>query len=327
MKVGVLGGTGNISASIIPLLVGAGHEVVCLNRGQSGPAPAGARWVQVDRHDRAAFVQTVRNERFDAGIDMICFNREEAEASLEAFRGVSRFIHCSTVCTYGVQFDGLPVGEDHPCRPITDYGCGKVEADLTFLEAHRSEGFPVVLLKPSTTFGPIMGLPRQIALEHSFIDRIRKGKPIVVCDDGMARHQFLHVEDAARIFVRVLEEATRFGETYNLVHPKPIPWREYHLAAMRAIGREVEQVGVPLSVLEERETPGISICSEIFSHDAWWSPEKLARDFPGWAPRISLEEGISKTIEALDREGRIPDCDALTWEDETLGRWRSLRRA
>lgn len=327
MKVGILGGTGNISASIVPLLVAAGHEVVCLNRGQSGPPPAGAKWVKVDRHDRETFIRTVQNEHLDAGIDMICFNREEAEVSVEAFRGVSRFIHCSTVCTYGVHFARLPVEEYHPCHPITDYGRGKVEADQTFLEAHRSEGFPVVLLKPSTTFGPIMGLPRQIALELSFVDRIRKGKPIVVCEEGMARHQFLQVEDAARAFVRVLEEATRFGETYNLVHPDPIPWRDYHLAAMRAIGREVEQVGIPLSLLEEWETPGIRICTEIFSHDAWWSPEKFARDFAGWEPRISLEEGIGRTIQVLDREGRIPNSDSMAWEDDLLVRWRSLQGA
>lgn len=324
MKVGILGGTGNISASIVPLLVEAGHETVCLNRGKSGAPHSGARWIEVDRHDRTALVEIARRVKFDAAIDMICFTREEAEASLEAFRGVGHFVHCSTVCTYGVDFESLPVGEDHPCHPITDYGRDKVAADLVFRHAYQDEGFPVTVFKPSTTFGPIMGLPRQIALEHSFIDRIRKGKPILVCDDGQARHQFLSVEDAAMAFVQILGKKPCFGETYNLVKPDPLAWEEYHRAVMRVLGSEVEQVGVPLGRLEEWGVPGIRICSEIFSHDAWWSGEKIRRDLPDWRPRLSLEEGIARTVEGLDREGRVPDSDVLDWEDEIVARMAHL---
>ncbi len=115
MKVGVVGGTGNISTSFVRLLLQLGHEVICFNRGKSGPLPGGARAVHIDRRvDRAAFERAVQAEHLDAGIDMICFTKEDAESSLRAFRGVSHFVHCSTVCTYGVRRDWLPVTEDHP---------------------------------------------------------------------------------------------------------------------------------------------------------------------------------------------------------------------
>ena len=60
-------------------------------------------------------------QRFDAAIDMICFSAQDAQSALAAFRGVKHLVHCSTVCTYGVEYDWFPASEDHPLRPISDY--------------------------------------------------------------------------------------------------------------------------------------------------------------------------------------------------------------
>ena len=130
MRVCVIGGSGNISTSIVRVLLNLGHEVTCFIRGQSRTIPDGARLLQGDRMDRAAFEKKIQAEHFKAAIDLICFNREDAESSVRAFRGVQHFIQCSTVCTYGIELDWMPVTEDHPLRPITDYGRNKVAADL-----------------------------------------------------------------------------------------------------------------------------------------------------------------------------------------------------
>ena len=66
MKIGIVGGTGNISTSIVKLALEKGHEVVCVNRGQRGPVPDGARLLQVDRHDRERFEQMMQAEKFEA---------------------------------------------------------------------------------------------------------------------------------------------------------------------------------------------------------------------------------------------------------------------
>ena len=141
MKVCVVGGTGNISTGIVRVLLEEGHEVVCFNRGLRGEPAQGTRVLLGDRRENpAAFEEAMQAERFDAAIDMICYNREHALSSIRAFRGVGHFIHCSTVCTYGIDYDWLPVTEDHPLRPISDYGRNKAEADAAYLEAfYRSE--------------------------------------------------------------------------------------------------------------------------------------------------------------------------------------------
>lgn len=326
MKICIVGGSGNISTAIVTLLLQQGHEVTCYNRGQSGEIPAGARVIHGNRQARDEFEAAMQRERFDAAIDMICFTREDAASSLRAFRGVSHFVQCSTVCTYGTQADWLPVTEDHPLRPTTEYGRGKVAADNLFLEAHYADGFPVTILKPSTTFGPRLGLLRQVAWEFGWIDRVRKGKPILVCGDGIALHQFLNVQDAAPGFAGVLGKPHCIGQIYNLVKCEFISWAGYHQLAMKVLGREVELVGIPLHDLLARNIPGTDVCRDIFAHNAVYSGEKVMRDVPEFRPQLSLEAGFSQVLDSMDEHGLVPNSDDTTWEDEALAAQRSAHR-
>lgn len=318
MKIIIVGGTGNISTSITRVLLEQGHEVTHFNRGQRGPTPDGVRVIVGDRSDRAAFEQTMQGESFDAAIDMICFDAEDAGSDVRAFAGVGHFIQCSTVCTYGVQYDCLPASEDHPLRPTTTYGRNKVAADNVFLEEYSRSGFPVTIIKPSTTYGPQMGLLRQVAWDFSWIDRVRQGKPILVCGDGNALHQFLHVDDAALGFAGVLGKQHCVGEVYNLVRRGFVMWSDYHRTAMKVLGREVELVGVAFADLEKCEIPAFEICRDIFRHHCYYSAEKILRDVPEWVPQVSLEAGIEQVLAAMDVAKRVPAAEVDGWEDATI---------
>ena len=325
MKIGIVGGTGNISTSIVNLALAQGHEVVCINRGQRHPIPDGVQLIQVDKHDRERFERLMQAEKFEAAIDMICFNAEDAASSIRAFRDVGVFVQTSTVCTYGIDYDWLPTTEDHPLRPITDYGRHKAAADALYLEAYYRDGFPVVILKPSTTYGPQQGLVRQVAWDFSWLDRIRQGQPILICGDGQALHQHLHVNDAAQAFVGILDKPNCIGQTYNLVRREHITWADYHRTAMQVLGREVELVGVPFANLQSYDIPGFDICAEIFAHHVYYSPEKLFRDVPEFQPTVSLAEGMAEVIAAMDVDGRIPVADSNQWEDIIIAAQKQVR--
>ena len=325
MNICLVGGTGNISTSIVRRLREQGPSVTCFLRGRTAEVPEGVRLIQGDRANQAEFEAAMQREKFDAAIDMICYNAEQAQSSVRAFRGVKQFVQCSTVCTYGVAYDWLPVTEDHPLRPISDYGRNKVAADEVFLRAHREEGFPVTIIKPSTTYGPKMGMLRQVAWEFGWIDRVRKCKPILICGDGKAPHQFLHVDDAALAFVGVLGKSKCISQIYNMTHRGFVTGEMYHRAAMKVLGREVELVGVPLTDLVAIEANRFDICSKIFAHNCYYSPAKLFRDVPEFVPKVSLEDGMQRVIEAMDRSGRIPNSDDLPWEDRLIEAQRCVR--
>lgn len=318
MRVVVVGGTGNISTSIVRLLLEKGHDVTCFNRGISDcPFSGDVRIIHGDRNDRETFEKTMQREKFDAAIDMISFTPEDAASSIRAFRDVGHFIHCSTVVTYGTKFEWLPVTEDHPVKPQNEYGKAKAAADRLLLEAYYRDNFPVTIIKPSTTYGPKRVL-RQIGLDTMWIDRIRKGKPLLICGDGIALHHFLYVDDAAKAFVGALGKEHCIGQVYNMVHPKQMDWNEYHRTAMKVLGTEVELVGVTLKDLMRIDEKRFKMCNDIFAHNVSYSSAKIMRDIPEFRPEISLEEGFRRTIEYLDRNGLVPDSDKETWEDRII---------
>lgn len=325
MKIGIVGGTGNISQSIVRLLLEQGHEVAVFNRGQNAKVPDGARLIQGDRYNREDFEHKMQAEKFDAAIDMICFNAEDAASSVRAFRGVGWFVQTSTTCTYGIQYDYFPSDETHPLRPTTEYGRNKVAADRVYLEAYYREKFPVIIIKPSTTYGPVQGMLRQVCWDFSWIDRIKKNKPILICGDGFAMHQHLHVDDIAKAFAGVIGKEHTVGQTYNAVNRGYITWADYHLLAGKILGKEVELVGVPFEDLMRLNVPDSDILSDEFAYNAYYSSEHLFRDVPEFHPQITLEKGMTQVFEVMEREGRIPNSDELKWEDEIIAKQRRIR--
>ncbi|GAB4513896.1 MAG: SDR family oxidoreductase [Anaerolineae bacterium] len=328
MRIVVIGGTGNISTSIVRRLLHMGHEVTVFNRGQRH-TPAGARSLVGDRYNYPEFEATMQRENFDVAIDMICFSRPDAESAVRAFPNVKQFIHTSTVVTYGIRYHWMPVTEDHPLNPISAYAKHKAEADAVYLAAYYHQGFPVTILKPSTTHGPQQGLFRQIANDYIWIDRVRKGKPILVCGNGDAMHQFLHVDDAALAYAGVVGRERCIGQVYNLVDQGYVTWESYHQMLMRIFEQEVPLVGVPLEDLVALDVPNIGICKDIFAHNSYFSSEKLMRDVPEFQPQRTLESAMRDILTVMEFENRIPDSDRpeYAWEDRIIAAQRQVRQS
>ena len=316
-RVVIVGGTGNISTSITRLLLDQGYDVTCFNRGvtHAEPIPSGARILLGDRNDREAFEATMRAERFDYAIDMICYNGEDARSDVRAFEGVRQLVYTSTACVYGVDYDCLPVPEEHPLRPITDYGRGKAEAEAVFLEAHRAAGFPITIIRPSSTYGNQVGLVGNVGENNLWIDRVRKGKPVLLCGSGNTPHQLLHVDDAAKGFVGALGKAHCIGQAYNLVCEGFITWRQFHETGMRALGRKVDMMCVPLEVLEALGYDDRGFTTTIFGYNTIYDHRKIYRDIPEFRPSVDLEDGMRRVIAYSDAHDMIPNSDQWPLDD------------
>ncbi|HEX5730391.1 NAD-dependent epimerase/dehydratase family protein, partial [Microbacterium sp.] len=316
--------TGNISTSVVRLLLERGHDVTCITRGSSGALPDGARHLSGDRHDLEWFVPAVQGERFDAAIDFIGFTPAHGAASLEAFRDVGHFIQTSTVTTVGETADWLPITEDHPLRPAVPYAQDKVSLDRLYQAAFYDRGFPATIVKPSTTYGR-KRVVRQVGIDTRWIRRIREGRPILRVGEGTALHHLLHVDDAALGFVGVLERDRTIGQTYFLVNPQPMEWTTIHAVAMGVLGREVEQVGVSADMLYELDPKRFMMVPGIFARNLLYSAAKLQRDVPEFVPRITLEDGLADAFEHLERSGLVEDVPIGDWEDRIIAIQRDAR--
>ena len=328
MKVLVIGGTGNISRGIVAALLERNYEVVLFNRGQHvDPPPQDLRIIQGDRQNREDFEKKVAAENWDAVIDMISFNAEDAASALKACQGkVGHFIHCSTVMTYGPPFCGINIPETGPLQGESGYGLGKTAADNLLLNAHKQEGFPVTIFKPSYTHGPGMNLLRQVGGDGSWIDRLRKGKPILSAGDGLNYFQFLASRDAGDAFADIIGKSQCFGEIYNIVHPQPRTWDEWHTAAANALGVDIEIVHVSQETLIAISPERFSGLRGNFGHTQIFGHEKLASVIPEFNPKIPVIQSVAENIEWMDKHNRIPDSDADDIEDRIIETIRNLPR-
>lgn len=328
MKVLIIGGTGNISRGIVAALLDRNHEVVLFNRGQHvDPPPTDVRVILGDRQHRDDFETKVKAENWDAVIDMISFNADDAASAIRACQGrVGHFVHCSTVMTYGPPFSGINLPETAPLQGTSGYGLNKVAADNLLLEAHANDGFPVTIFKPSYTHGPGMNLLRQVGGDGSWIDRLRKGKPILSAGDGLNYFQFLASRDAGDAFAGILGKSECFGEIYNLVHPQARTWDEWHRAAAEALGVDIEIVHVSQETLIAIAPERFSGLRGNFGHTQIFSHEKLAAALPEFSPKIPVIESAAKNIAWMDRHNRVPDSDTNDLEDRIIETVRNLPR-
>jgi nucleoside-diphosphate-sugar epimerase len=323
MRVVVVGGTGNISTGIVKSLLSLGHEVTVFTRGQrESRLPDGVRYLTGDRKDRAGFEAMMQAERFDAAIDMICYTAEDAASTLRAFRGVKHLIHCSTVCTYGGPLPFVPANEETPLRPITDYGRHKVAADEILLGQTE---IPVTIFKPAHTFGPTWIVLRQLGFDPAWIDRLRKGKPIIVSGDGQNLWSWCHSDDAGVGFAHAVGREKCFGQIYNITRPDYLTWQEYHERVAAALNLPITIVHVPAETI--LASPLGKKAGLLASQARWnqaYDVSKLQRDIPEFQPKVSLEDGVRECVANMDRRGTMGNSDEDDTEDRLIAAQRRV---
>lgn len=182
----------------------------------------------------------------------------------------------------------------------------------------------MVIIKPSTAYGPMQVILRQICWDFPWIDRTKQGKPVIICGDGFALHQHLHVDAVAQAFVGVIGKEHTPSQTYNAVNRGYISWLGYHQLAGKILAKDVELVGVPFEDWKRLNIPDMGILEDEFAYEDYYSSEKLFRDVTEFHPRVALEQGMTQVFEVMEREGRIPNSDEVKWEDEIAEKHKRL---
>ncbi|MGD0092274.1 MAG: NAD-dependent epimerase/dehydratase family protein, partial [Planctomycetota bacterium] len=239
MRVLIIGGTGLISTGILKHLLARGAEVTVFNRGKRAGPPPNVKSLRGDRGNFSEFERQFQNERFDAVIDMVCFNPEQAESSVRAFAGrCEQLIFCSTVCTYGVKVPAsILVNEDFPQEPISGYGKGKLAAEQVFRRANEERKFHGTIIRPSCTYGPGGSLIDQLEFNPSAWDRVEKGLPVLCAGDGLGLWQATHRDDCGKLFAYAALNPKTYGQDYNAVREEVLTWRDYYRRVASALGK------------------------------------------------------------------------------------------
>jgi nucleoside-diphosphate-sugar epimerase len=327
MNVLIIGGTGLISTAITRQLLERGDSVTLFNRGRTeSRVPAAARQVHGERRDYARFVAHMRElERFDCVIEMICFTPQDAESLIAALRGrAGHVIFCSTVDVYARPAGRYPITEDEPHKPASAYGRDKSRCERLLLDAHERGDFPVTVIRPAQTYGEGGGLIHTFGWSTAFLDRLRKGKRVVVHGDGTSLWCACHVDDCARAFVAAAGRQRAFGRAYHATGEEWLTWNRYHECIAEAMGWPGPAlVHIPTDLLLSALPRRAAVVAENFQFNNVFDNAAARQDLD-FRYTIPFAEGARRTVLWLDSKGWIVDSETEPYYDRLLAAWDRL---
>ena len=235
MKVLFIGGTGVISSACSQLAVECGFDLYLLNRGESKrEIPKGANVLNADIRDKNSVEKAIGTHNFDVVVDWIAFTLEHIETDIELFKDrTNQYIFISSASAYQTPPTNLPVTESTPLyNPFWQYSQNKIACEERLIKAYREENFPVTIVRPSHTYDETM-LP--LKGRFTVIDRMRKGKKVIVHGDGTSLWTLTHHTDFAKGFVGLLGNSHAVGEAFQITSDEVLTWNQiYELAAQAA---------------------------------------------------------------------------------------------
>lgn len=197
--------------------------------------------------------------------------------------GVSRFVFAGSSSVYG-EVEGLPKTEEMATIPMSPYGTTKRDGELYCRQFGALYGFNAVTVRYFNVFGPRQNPDSQYAaVIPIFIDRILRGLPPVINGDGEQSRDFTYVAnvvDANLMAARAPADSVR-GEILNMACGT-----RYSLNQLVALVAAL--TGLPVSPQYREARAGDVRHSE--------ADISRARRILGYEPRVSFEDGLSRTV-------------------------------
>ena len=340
MRILILGGTGQISTRITQQLIARGDDVVHFNRGQrvSGfggePIDPRVRTSIGDRSNASDLTAKIRDAGpCDVIIDMIGFSPGDAESAIHACAGrCTQFIFCSTVDVYAHPHPtgALPYREDAPRAGRNDYARDKVRCEELFESAHERGVLNLTLLRPAATYAEGAGILDSLRGRPTYLDRLRKGKAIIVHGDGQSLWCSCHADDVARAFVNACGNPAALGRAYHVTGEEFLTWNQHHQTVARAIGApEPKLVHIPTDVLASllpsaTQADAAHWTRTNFQFNNIFDNSAAQRDL-GFQYTVRWEEGAARLARWLDANNAVADSDLDPFDDTVIAAWEAGR--
>ena len=307
-KILVTGGAGFLGSNLCHALAGRGARVTALDGflfgGGANPANLDGADVELVRADirevdlrplceGAAVIFNLAAQTSHMGgqrdpLADIAVNAVAQVRLIQAAREAAPeavVVHASTRQFYG-RPRSLPVDETHPVNPPDANGVSKFAGEQYWMIEHRTAGRPVVALRLTNCYGPrlrirdarqtFLGIWLRCALEKT---------PFEVWG-GTQLRDLTYVDDVTEAFLAAASQAACHGQVYNIGGAPP--------ASLLEIAELVRRLGGPGVEFVTREFPADRATIDIGSYHA---DDGAFRAASGWRPRVSLEQGIRRSLE------------------------------
>jgi UDP-glucuronate decarboxylase len=301
-RVLVTGGAGFLGSHLCDRLVGAGHEVLCVDNLFTGTRRNIAHLLdnpsfEFLRHDVTfpLFVEVDEIYNLACPASPIHYQHDPVQTTKTSVHGAinmlglakrlgAKILQASTSEVYGDP-SVHPQTEDYwgnvnPIGPRSCYDEGKRCAETLFFDYHRQLGLKIKVARIFNTYGPRMH-PNDGRVVSNFIVSALEGKPITIYGDGSQTRSFCYVSDLIDGLVRLMDSPDDLTGPINIGNPTELTVRQLAEVIRRKTGSSaaIETHDLPADDPKQRQ-PDIS----------------RARELLGWSPRVDLEEGLDRTI-------------------------------
>jgi 2'-hydroxyisoflavone reductase len=306
MRILILGGTAWLGGHLAETAHAADHDVTCLARGTSGPAPRGARLVKADRGQPGAYDE-VRDQRWDAVIDLSRQPGQARSAAAALAKTCGTFIFISSTNVYAdhqapdqdERAALLPPLQSEVMASMAQYGQAKVACEQIVLEAAGADRS--LILRVGLIGGPGDEFDRSGYWPLRFARAARSGRRVLVPDVPRLATQVIDVRDLAAWVIAcacrgVVGIFNATGETTSF---------EAHMEVARRVAGHRGAV-VPVSsewLLGQGVAPWMGPRSLPL-----WLPAAEDAGFCARSSRAAVGAGLSRRALAVTLE------DTLTWD-------------
>lgn len=301
MRVLFIGGSGNISSAATRLLADRQIELTLLNRGRSDVAlPDGVRSLHADVRVASSVSAVLGGERFDVVVDWIAFTPAHIEADIELFGGkVSQYVFISSATVYRKP-PPVPLVETAPLgSPDWPYARDKVACEERLRRAAEEAGFPFTIIRPSYTYGETR-IPT--AVDYTIVERMRRGKKLIVPGDGTSLWTMTHTTDFALALIGVLGNPDAIGESYQITSDEVLTWNQITDTIATRAGFAPEIVHIPSDFIASVDPDlGRELLCDT-AHSLVFDNSKIKRLVPGFKPLTSFSEGIRHSLAWFDAD-------------------------
>ncbi len=330
MKVLFIGGTGIISTACTKLAVERGIELTLLRRGQRAASiPDAVRTLAADIADEAAVARALGDRKFDAIVDWIAFTPADVERDIRLFRDRTvQYIFISSASAYQRPVSQYFITESTPlANPYWQYSRDKIACEERLMKEYRERGFPITIVRPSLTYGDtqIVLAVNNWQKPYTALDRMRRGKKVIVPGDGSSLWVVTHNSDFAQGLVGLLGSSQAIGHAFHITSDEVLTWDQIYTITARAAGVEPRIVHIASDFLGACLPDLVGSLTGDKSSSVVFDNSKIKRFVPGYCARVSFTEGIARTVAWFDAaaERQVVDEQANAAWDKIIAAYEN----